>query len=121
MAKLRRQGTCCASFNYIALQFFKILHFSDFSFCKQCVVWTANLCNMLLELIQSTTQYLDAITIVVDEISIHELRSNLAFFLSLSISKQCIVKAPDFGRKLLSVCKSTKQNLDALAVVVCEI
>ena len=81
----------------------------------------ANLCKMLLVLIQSTTKNLDAIAVVVREISTHELRSNLAFFLTLSISKQCVVQAPDFGRMLLSVCQSTTQNLDALAVVVCEI
>ena len=76
---------------------------------------------MFLSLNQSTIQNLDALTVIVREISTHELRSNSAFFLTLSISILFVVQTPDFGKMLLSLNKSTTQNLDAQAVVVCEI
>ena len=54
------------------------------------VVQTPNLEEILLSSIKSTTQNLDALAVVVGEISNHKLRSNLAFFLTLSITKSCL-------------------------------
>ena len=68
---------------------------------------------MLLSSSQSTTQNVDTLAVVVLEISTHELRSNLAFFLTLSISKQCVVQTQNFRKILLSSSQSTAQNLDA--------
>ena len=53
---------------------------------------------MLLSLNKSTTQNLDALAVVVCEISTPKLRSNLAFILTLSISEQGVVQTPDFGK-----------------------
>ena len=68
---------------------------------------------MLLSSSQSTTQNVDTLAVVVLEISTHELRSNLAFFLTLSISKQCVVQTQNFRKILLSSSQNTAQNLDA--------
>ena len=76
---------------------------------------------MLLSLCQSTTQNLHALAFVVHEILFRELRQNLAFFLTLNISKLFVVQTPNFTKMLLSSSQSTTQNLDALAVVVCEV
>ena len=54
------------------------------------VVQTPNLEEILLSSIKSTTHNLDALAVVVGEISNHKLRSNLAFFLTLSITKSCL-------------------------------
>ena len=64
---------------------------------------------------------MDALAVVVCEISTHELTSNLAFFLTSSFSEPCVVQTPDFRKMLLSSSQSTTQNLDALIVVVHEI
>ena len=74
---------------------------------------------MLLGSSQSTTQYFDTVAVVVREILTHELRSNLAVFLTLSISS--VVQTPYFEKMLLSLSQSTTQGLDALAVVIGEI
>ena len=74
---------------------------------------------MLLGSSQSTTQNFDTVAVVVREILTHELRSNLAVFLTLSISS--VVQTPYFEKMLLSLSQSTTQGLDALAVVIGEI
>ena len=69
----------------------------------------------------SITQNLDALAVVVHEISTHNWRTNLAIFLTLSISEPMIVQVPNFERKLWYSSLSITQNFDALAVVVHEI
>ena len=64
---------------------------------------------------------MDALADVFCEILTHELGSNLAFFLILSISKPCVVLKSNFRRVLLSSSQTTTQILDALAVEVREI
>ena len=56
---------------------------------------------MLLSSSQSITQNLDALAVVVREISTRQLRSNLAFILTLSISTPFVVQTPDFGNMLI--------------------
>ena len=53
---------------------------------KQGVVQSPDFGKMLLSLSQSTTLNLDALAVVVHEISTNKLRSNLAIFVTLSIS-----------------------------------
>ena len=73
---------------------------------------------MLLSSSQSTTLHFDALAVLVREIPTHELRSNLAFVLTLSISEQGVVQTPDFKEMLLSSSQSITLRLDALAVLV---
>ena len=56
---------------------------------------------MLVSSSQSITQNLDALAVVVREISTRQLRSNLAFILTLSISTPFVVQTPDFGNMLI--------------------
>ena len=77
--------------------------------------------KMLLNVSQSVIQNLDALGLVICEISTHELRSNSHFFPTLSISTPFLFQTPDFGKMLLNVSQSVIQNLDALALVICEI
>ena len=76
---------------------------------------------MLLNVSQSVMQNLDALALVICEISTRELRSNSDYFLTLSISTPFIFQTPDFGKKWLSVIQSTTQNLNSLSGVVWEI
>ena len=76
---------------------------------------------MLLNVTQSLIQNLDALGLVMCEISTHELRSNSHFFPTLSISTPLLFQTPDFGKMLLNVSQSVIQNLDALGLVICEI
>ena len=64
---------------------------------------------------------LDGLALVICEISTRELRSNLDVFLTLSISTPFLFQTPDFGKMLLNLSQSVIQNLDALALVICEI
>ena len=91
------------------------------SISKPSVVQTTNFKKILLSSSQSTTQNLDALAIVVCEISSHELRPNLAYTLTSSISKPYVVQTPGFKKIKLSWSQSSTKNLDALAIVVCEI
>ena len=91
------------------------------SISKPDAVKTPDYRQMLVSSSQSTTQNLDTLAVVVPEISSRELRSNLAFLLTFSISKPDAVQTPDYRKMLLSSSQSTTQNLDALAVVVREI
>ena len=64
---------------------------------------------------------MNALAVVVREISTNELRSNLVIFLTLGISTPFVIKIPNFGQMLLSSNQSITLSLDALAVLVCEI
>ena len=77
--------------------------------------------KMLLNVSQSVIQNLDALALEICEISTRELRSNPDYFLTLSISTPFIFQTPDFGKKWLNVIQSALQNLDGLALVICEI
>ena len=77
--------------------------------------------KILLNVSQRITQNLDALAVIICEISTQEPRSNLAFIMTLSISTTFAGQTPDFGKTLLSVSQSTTQNLDSLAGVVWEI
>ena len=87
----------------------------------QFVFQTRDFGKMLLSVSQSTTQNLDSLAVAVREISTHQLRSNSDFFLTLSIFTPFVVQIPGSGKMLLSVSQNTTQNLDALALVICEI
>ena len=76
---------------------------------------------MLLNVSQSVIQNLDALALEICEISTRELRSNPDYFLTLSISTPFIFQTPDFGKKWVNVIQSVLQNLDGLALVICEI
>ena len=80
-----------------------------------------NFRHTLLGSSQSSTQNLVALAVVIHEILIRELRSNLAFFLTVSISKPCVAQMSDFRKVLLSSIETSTQNLDALAVVLREV
>ena len=54
------------------------------------VIQTPDFMKILLSLSQTTTQNLDGIAAVVCEISTHELRSSLAFILSLRTKSKAI-------------------------------
>ena len=87
----------------------------------QFVFQTRDFGKMLLSVSQSTTQNLDSLAVAVREISSHQLRSNSDFFLTLSIFTPFVVQIPGYGKMLLNVSQNTTQNLDALALVICEI
>ena len=63
--------------------------------------------EMLLSSSESTTQDLDALAVAVREIPTHELRSNLAVFLTLSIST-FVVQKPNFGKRVISLTSNSK-------------
>ena len=77
--------------------------------------------KMVLNVSQSVIQNLDALALEICEISTRELRSNPDYFLTLSISTPFIFQTPDFGKKWLNVIQSVLQNLDDLALLICEI
>ena len=77
--------------------------------------------KMVLNVGQSVIQNLDALVLEICEISTRELRSNPDYFLTLSISTPFIFQTPDFGKKWLNVIQSVLQNLDGLALLICEI
>ena len=58
---------------------------------------------------------------MVREISTGKLKSNLAFFLALSISKAFLVQTPLFEKMFLNSTGRIMHNWEGLAVVVCEI
>ena len=64
---------------------------------------------------------LEAVALVVDEISTRKLDSNVAFILTLSISKVFVVQTPDFEKMLLNSRRRITHDLEAAAVVVREI
>ena len=64
---------------------------------------------------------MDVLGVTVHEISAPELRSNLDFILTLGIFEPPVIQIPDFMKILLSLSQTTTQNLDGIAVVVCEI
>ena len=76
-------------------------------FLVHCFLKTPNFRETLLGSSQSATQTLDAIAVVVQEISCHKLMPNLAVFLTLSMSTPFSVKAPNFRETLLSSSQST--------------
>ena len=67
---------------------------------KLCLVQTPNFGRRVLSSRQSIVQILDALAIVLPKISNHEVRLNLAFFLTLSVSIQFLVQEPGFGKAL---------------------
>ena len=73
--------------------------FLTLSISAQLLVQTLNFGKMLLGSSQSITQNLEAPAVVLPEISSRELRSNLAFFLTFSISKPL-----QFRRQILGKC-----------------
>ena len=58
--------------------------------------------KMLLKSRRRITHDLEAVAVVVREISTGKLKSNLAFFLTSSISKAFLVQTPDFEKMLLN-------------------
>ena len=64
---------------------------------------------------------LEAVALVVDEISTRKLDSNVAFILTLSISKVFVVQTPDFEKMLLNSRRRITHDSEAAAVVVREI
>ena len=64
---------------------------------------------------------LEAVALVVDEISTRKLDSNVAFILPLSISKVFVVQTPDFEKMLLNSRRRITHDSEAAAVVVREI
>ena len=58
---------------------------------------------------------------MVREISTGKLKSNLAFFLALSISKPFVVQTPDFEKMLLNSRRRIAHDVEAVPVVVLEI
>ena len=91
------------------------------SISMQFAFQTPDFGKMLLSVIQSTTQNLDSLAVAVREISTHQLRTNSDFFLTLSMFTPFVVQTPGSGEMLLNVSQNTTQNLDALALVICEI
>ena len=85
---------------------------------KPCVAQTINFRKLLLSSSQSTTQNLDALAVVVPEISSRELKLNLAFILPLSVSKPGAVQTTNFRQMLVSSSQSTTQNLNALNYIL---
>ena len=68
-----------------------------------------------------TTHDWEAVAVVVREISTRKLKSNLAFFLHLSISKAFSVQTPLFEKMSLNSRRRITYDWEALAVVVREI
>ena len=64
---------------------------------------------------------LEAVALVVDEISTRKLDSNVAFILTLSISKVFVVQTPDFEKMLLNSRRRIAHDVEAVPVVVLEI
>ena len=62
-----------------------------------------------------------AVAVLILEILTRKLKSNLAFFLTLSISKAFAFQTPDFDKMLLNLGSRITRDLEAVAVVVDEI
>ena len=62
-----------------------------------------------------------AVAVLILEILTRKLKSNLAFFLTLSISKAFAFQTPDFDKMLLNLRSRITRDLEAVAVVVDEI
>ena len=76
---------------------------------------------MLLNSRQRIAHDLEAVAVVVREISTGKLKSNLAFLLTFSISKAFLVQTPDFEKMLVNQRRRITHDLEAIAVVVDEI
>ena len=76
---------------------------------------------MVVRSTKTITQNLNAVAVLVPEITSHELRSNLTVFLTLSISKLCVAQTPNLQRVVVSSRESITQNFHGLVVVVSEI
>ena len=76
---------------------------------------------MLLNSRQRIAHDLEAVAVVVREISTGKLKSNLAFLLTFSISKAFLVQRPDFEKMLLNSRRRITHDLEAVTVVVHEI
>ena len=62
-----------------------------------------------------------AVALLILEILNQKLKSNLAFFLTMSISKAFAFPTPDFDKMLLNLRSRITRDLEAVAVVVDEI
>ena len=62
-----------------------------------------------------------AVAVLILEVLTRKLNQNLAFFLTLSISKAFAFPTPDFGKMLLNLRSRITRDLEAVAVVVDEI
>ena len=62
-----------------------------------------------------------AVAVLILEILTRKLKSNLAFFLTLSISKAFVMQITDFEKMLLNSRRRITLDLQAVAVVVREI
>ena len=62
-----------------------------------------------------------AVALLILEILTRKLKSNLAFFLTLSISKAFAFQTPDFDKMLLNLRSRITRDLEAVAFVVDEI
>ena len=64
---------------------------------------------------------LEAVALVVDEISTRKLDSNVAFILTLSISIPFVVQTPDFEKMLLKSRQRITQDMKVVGVLIREI
>ena len=62
-----------------------------------------------------------AVALLILEILNQKLKSNLAFFLTMSIPKAFAFQTPDFGKMLLNLRSRITRDLEAVAFVVDEI
>ena len=62
-----------------------------------------------------------AVALLILEILNQKLKSNLAFFLTMSISKAFAFQTPDFDKMLLNLRSRITRDLEAVAFVVDEI
>ena len=62
-----------------------------------------------------------AVALLILEILNQKLKSNLAFFLTMSISKALAFQTPDFDKMLLNLRSRITRDLEAVAVVVDQI
>ena len=62
-----------------------------------------------------------AVALLILEILNQKLKSNLAFFLTMSICKAFAFRTPDFDKMLLNLRSRITRDLEAVAVVVDEI
>ena len=77
--------------------------------------------KILLSLRRRITYNLEAVAVLIHEISTHKLKSNLAFVLTWSISIPFLVQTEDFENMLLKSRQRITHVLEAIAVVVSEI
>ena len=95
--------------------------FLPLSISKTFSVQTPLFEKMFLNSRQRITHDWEAVAVVVREISTGKLKSNLAFFLHLSISKAFSVQTPLFEKMFLNSRRRITHDWEALAVVVREI